>query len=284
MATDKDPDQTATQTRAAPAAATAATTAAVVTEAAEGKNGGKVRSETPYPYFGLSKVIDIVKAVQRVSGNAPAPAAALLTDLGISKTDRLWAYGIPAATYFGLVERIGRGEDAQVKLTELGRRIALPGTPDEERATKASAVKNPELYMKLLEQFAGAPVPSKDALKRILQRDYKIVESMAGGAADAFLDSLTAADVIAPNGVIAFDSQPRVDEKDIKPPADVPPPPTAGMQNVEVPDTFVVYTCKFGKGRFIKIPLPRDFTGADVDRLYAFLKTQVDDEPIQAKP
>jgi hypothetical protein len=268
MATDKDPDQIA-----APASVVAA-----ATEAAESKLGGKIRSETPYPYFGLSKVIEIVKAVQRVSGNAPAPAAALLAELKIVKTDRLWAYGIPAATYFGLVERIGRGDDAQVKLTDLGRRIALPGTPDEERATKASAVRTPELYMKLLEQFAGTPVPSKDALKRILQRDYKIVESMAGGAADAFLDSLTVADVITSNGVISFDNQPRADEKAERQEETIPDMPPPGMQILKVPSDYTIYRCKIAGGVILEIALPPKFRQVDVKKLHAFLLTQVDDD------
>jgi hypothetical protein len=264
MATDKTPEQTPV----------------TVVETAESKVGGKIRSETPYPYFGLSKVIDIVKAVQIVSGNAPAPAAALLAELKVTKTDRLWAYGIPAATYFGLVERIGRGDDAQVKLTELGRRIALPGPPDEEHATKASAVRMPELYLKLLEQFAGAPVPSKEALKRILQRDYGIVESMAGNAAEAFLDSLKTAELITSTGTVTTGNGAAAVEikKEVKPAIDAEPTQGADPQTMRVPAGFVVYKCKIARGKIIEIALPKEITKAEVDRIHAFLLTQIDDE------
>lgn len=264
MATDKTPEQ-------APV---------TVVEAAESKVGGKIRSETSYPYFGLSKVIEIVKAVQAVSGNAPAPAAALLAELKVTKTDRLWAYGIPAATYFGLVERIGRGDDAQVKLTELGRRIALPGPPDEEHATKASAVRMPELYLRLLEQFAGAPVPSKDALRRILQRDYGIVESMAGNAAEAFLDSLKTAELITSTGTVTGgNGAPAVEiKKEVKPVVDAEPAHDADFQMVKVPRDFIVYKCKIAKGVVIEIPLPKTITKAEVDRIHKFLVTQIDDD------
>lgn len=270
MATDKAPEQTPT----------------TVVEAAESKVGGKIRSETPYPYFGLSKVIEIVKAVQLVAGNAPAPAAALLAELKVTKTDRLWAYGIPAATYFGLVERIGRGDDAQVKLTELGRRIALPGPPDEEHATKASAVRMPELYLRLLEQFAGAPVPSKEALRRILQRDYGIVESMAGNAAEAFLDSLKTAELITSAGTVTGgNGAPSVeDKKEVKAAAAAEPPVEPGFQWVKVPDDFIVYKCKIAKGVVIEIPLPKEITKVEVDRIHAFLLTQIDDMDPFARP
>lgn len=251
------------------------------TEAAETKTGGKPRSETPYPYYGLSKAIEIAKAVQRAAGNAAAPAADVLRELGVQKTDRLWAYGIPASILFGLIERIGRGDDALIKLTDLGRRIALPGGPDEERATKANALKTPELYSKLLEQFADNPVPTKDALKNILQRDFKIVESMAGNAADAFLESLKVAELITPTGTITngASSTTRTDDKGDKP-VDQPAGPPPGTQMMTVPADFIIYRCKIGGGRIIDIALPPKFRQTDVDKLHAFLKTQIDDEPV----
>jgi len=200
--------------------------------APETSGTGKVRSETTYPYFGLSKVIDIVQAVRRAGGNDAAPAADVLRELNCTKNDRIWAYGIPAGIYFGVIERIGRGDDARVKLTALGLRIALPGTDDEARATMVAVFKSPELYSKLLERFAGHPVPSKDVLRNILQRDFKIVESMAGNAADAFLDSLKVADLISPTGTITASTDraaaPPVDDKKDR----ATPPSTAGTSRV----------------------------------------------------
>jgi hypothetical protein len=265
-------DKTDKFTPAAPA--TSITALASGAEATE----KKVRSETPYPYYGLSKGVDIAKAVQRVAGNAPAPAAALLAELGVNKNDRLWAYGIPATVYFGLIERIGRGDDAQIKLTDLGRRIALPGTPDEERLTKATAARTPELYARLLEQFAGHPVPSKEALKNILQRDYRIVESMAGNAADAFLDSIKVAELVSSAGAISMDPAVlRPDEK-VEKSVDVAPPPPPGTKTMTVPADFVIYKCKISGGQFLDIALPPKFRKVDVDKLHAFLQTQIDDE------
>src|SRR5580658_4718164 len=87
-----------------------------------GGAGGKARterSETQYPFFGLANAIDVVKAVQRAGGKE-APNADVMREMNVLKTtDRLWAYGIPGANYFGLIERIGRGEAGRIKLTEL---------------------------------------------------------------------------------------------------------------------------------------------------------------------
>lgn len=49
-------------------------------------------------------------------------------------------------------------------------------------------------------------------------------------------------------------------------------------QVLRVPKDFIVYRCKLSGGRVIEIPLPPSFNKADTERLYAFLKTQMDDE------
>jgi hypothetical protein len=255
-----------------------------VTQEPDRNGATKVRSETPYPYFGLTKVMEIVRAVQAVGGNSEAPAADVLAKLGITKTDRQWAYGVPAAMLFQVIERIGRGEEAKLRLTPLGLRLALPGTPEEERASKAAALRNPELYSKLLEQFAGHPLPEKDVLKRLLQRDHKIVESMAGGAAEAFLDSVRVAELLSSDGRLCGTSDSTsAPAKAGATRAELPVnPPTESeddRQIVKVPRDFIVYKCKISKSRVIEIPLPPDFTKADVARLHAFLQTQVDDDP-----
>lgn len=252
-------------------------------------NGGKIRSETAYPYYGLSRAIEIVEAVRRAGGNE-APNADVMREMNVAKTtDRFWAYGIPAAVQFELVERVGRGDDGHIKITELGLRLTMPGNPDEERLAKVAAFKTPDLYSKLLEKFAGHPVPTKDGLKNILYRDFKIVESMAPIAAEAFLDSLkvaglvTSANSIAPlDGSVPVDKKPNAGKTDDQPAGSIP---GAKSQTITVPLDFIVYRCKIGKGRIIEIPLPPDFTTADVKRLYAFLQTQVDDEEtIDAPP
>lgn len=48
-------------------------------------------------------------------------------------------------------------------------------------------------------------------------------------------------------------------------------------RRVIVPADFVLYACKLSRGRFVQIPLPLDLSIADVERIHAFLLTQVDD-------
>ena len=245
-------------------------------------NGGKARSETSYPYYGLAKAIEIVGAVRRAGGNE-APNAAVMQEMNVGKSaDRQWAYGVPAAMQFGLIERVGRGGEGRLKLTEMATRIALPANTEEERAAKVAAVRKPELYARLLERFAGHPLPSKEGLKNILHRDYKIVESMAPIAADAFLESVRTADLIGSNSTLAAiggavtptDGSAKQAPGDLaKDRVDAP-----ASKTVMVPADFIVYRCKIRKGTVIELPLPPDLMMSDVERMYAFLKTQADDD------
>jgi ribosomal protein L12E/L44/L45/RPP1/RPP2 len=241
----------------------------------------KARSETTYPYYGLPAAIAVVQAVRRAGGN-DAPSPEVMREMGVKKvTDRQWAYGIPAATQFGLIERVGRGDEGRIKLTELANRIVLPTNNDEARAAKVAAFKTPELYATLLEKFAGHPQPTKDGLKNLLHRDYGIVESMAPNAAEAFLESLKEADLVNSSNIVVGTAS--------APAASAPPKHDDGKADEEhndrktktitVPADFIVYRCKITNGRVIEIPLPATFSMTDVTRLYNFLKTQIDEDP-----
>jgi hypothetical protein len=248
-------------------------------------NGGtKSRSGTPYPYFGLTTAISIVQAVRR-AGGSEAPNSAVMEEMGVKKVaDRAWAYGVPAAMYFGLVERIGRGDDGRLKLTELATRIALPATPEEARAAKVAAFREPELYAKLLERFAGHPVPSKEGLRNLLHREFGIVESMAPNAAEAFLESLKEADLVnSQNAITLPGAAPPPEPRGERREQDPPPPAPPGMQTISVPAGFIIYKCKISGGRIIEIPLPPEFTKADASKMHAFLLTQIDD-PAEEQP
>jgi hypothetical protein len=247
--------------------------------AANGTKDRTERSETAYPYFGLSNGIAVMEAVRR-AGGSEAPSAEVMRELGISKvTDRRWAYGIPAASQFGLVERVGRGENGRIKLTELGMRVALPG-PGEGRVAKVAAFKTPELYTKLLVRFGGHPVPPKDGLKNILHREFGIVESMAPLAADAFLDSLKVAELVNADNIILAEGGGIATDVATKKTVDASTEVTAshGMQVLRVPQDFIIYRCKLSGGRVIDVPLPPKFKKSDLTKLTNFLGTQVDDD------
>src|SRR5712664_692251 len=127
------------------------------------------RSETPSPQASLTKAIEFVRTVRKVGGNDAVPASDVMTEMGINvKTTRSWSFTVPAAMQFALVERIGRGDDAKIRVTELAKRIVQSVTPDEGRAAKMAALRSPPLYQQLLEKFADCEVPTREGLINLL--------------------------------------------------------------------------------------------------------------------
>lgn len=243
--------------------------------------GAKQRSGTAYPYYGLATALSVVEAVRRSGGNE-APNSAVMAQMGVPKTtDRRWAYGIPAAIQFGLIERIGRGEEGRIKLTDLAIRIALPTTPEEGMAAKVAAFRTPPLYSKLLERFAGHPIPQKEGLRNLLHREFGIVESMAPNAAEAFLDSLKDAGLINANNSISVSGAPAATVNGTKPEDEVrerEQVPPAGSQMVTVPADFIVHTFPLRRTMKVQIPLPVDLTKKDVERLKSWMGSLIFDE------
>jgi hypothetical protein len=241
----------------------------------------KQRSETTYPYFGLSKAIEIVMAVRRAGGQEAA-FVDVQRELKIDKpTDRMWSYGVPTAVQFGLVERIGRGADGRLRISPLGMRVVYPANEEEAQSARVEATLQPDLYCKLVERFRCGPVPSKDGLRNLLIRDYKIVESMASNAAEAFLDSIRVAGLVDANGLLVPEDAP--ERSELVPEAKGATPEenaatTRDTQLIQVPSTYIVYKCKISGGCVIELPLPPKLSATDVKKLHAFLETQVDDD------
>jgi hypothetical protein len=242
------------------------------------------RSETPSPQASLTKAIEFVKTVRKVGGNGDAPTADVMKEMGINvKTTRSWSFTVPAAMQFGLVERIGRGDDAKLRVTDLAKRIVQSVSPEELHAAKMAALRSPQLYEQLLEKYADCEVPARDGLINLLCRDFKILDSTAPNTADCFLESLAEAGVIkdnriAPNG---------------KPPAagQTPPPPNPPLVSgvseatkneelttIQVPASFVPHHFTLRKNMVVIIPLPPDLKTKEVERLSKWLATLPLDE------
>jgi hypothetical protein len=247
------------------------------------------RSEEAYPYHSLQEALRVPEAVQKAGGNV-ASVSEVMKVMGLtSMAARSWTYRLSTARVFGLVDKGGRGDDAKIQVTDLFVAYANPTSDAERRATLMQIVLKPALYGKLLARYKGAPKPDVIGLANLLWRDHGILPTVKEQAAEAFLASIEFAGLVtnglvsmtasasAPVSIPLIGSGASAEDKDAKPPAEMPPV-KSGMQNVEVPADFIVYPCKIGKGRIIKIPLPPEFTRSEVERLYAFLLTQIDDD------
>ncbi len=247
--------------------------------------GEKRRSGGTYPYFPLDEALAFAKQVRDRGGNEVREDD-LLGALKLSRSTKSWIYKLSSAREFGLLVRVGRKEAARVVVTDLAKKLLLPGDDAETLLAKKAAFLTPALYQKLYDRYSGAVLPAQDRLANVLIRDFDLLESVALPAASAFIESAKFAGLVSASGHIS--TEPAAAAKD-PPPSAVPPPlvsepksdpsPNLG-HTLPVPAEFNVYGYQLRKNLRVDLALPSDLTHQDVKRLHRWLLTlPVDDPP-----
>lgn len=245
------------------------------------------RSATRYPFYDLQEAENFALAV-RDTGGSSVPEDDLLKHLGVSKTTKSWVYKLSTAREFGLVDRKGQKDAAQIALTDLAKRIQRPSSEAELAASRIAAFLTPPLYKKLFEVYRGETAPKVGFLANALARDpHKLVESVTEQAAKAFLQSATHAKLLV-DGVFASDAtggKSAVNGKqNLTPPGakDEEKPKGEGssdQQSVKVPANFIPHPFQLRRDMTIVVPLPPDLNSRDVARLHKWMQTlPIEDE------
>jgi hypothetical protein len=134
-----------------------------------------------YPYVSLGKAVARVEALrdQNMARIAASPMA-LYKVWGWTGDNGNARQTLAALNHFGLVEYVGRGDDRQIRLSELAHRIVLdkvPGSPDRAAAVREAAL-TPPIHKKLWEEY-GRDLPPDVVIETFLVRDSKFNESAA---------------------------------------------------------------------------------------------------------
>ncbi len=112
-------------------------------------------SSVSFPYYDLDDSIEIARAMHG-AGGVPLDRDQLGAAVGLSPSGGNFAVKVSAARMFGLI----RTNQNRYELTELGFEILDTG---RERAAKAQAFLNVELYKKVYETFKGRQLPPRPA-------------------------------------------------------------------------------------------------------------------------
>ncbi len=112
-------------------------------------------SKVQFPYYDLDDSIEIARAMHD-RGGVPLDRDQLGAAIGLSPSGGNFAVKISAARMFGLIEPNG----ARLQLSDLGFEVLDPA---REKAAKARAFLNVELYRKAYEQFKGRQLPPRPA-------------------------------------------------------------------------------------------------------------------------
>lgn len=254
-------------------------------QAAEGGGTGRgSRSGTRYPFFDLEQSERFARFVQEAGGNEVLEAD-LLKYMKLSSSTKSWIYGLSTAKEFGLIERKGQKAQARILLTDLAKRLLMPGDNAELMASRAAAFLTPAIYRKLFERYRGAPIPKVEFLANVLVREHKLLESVASTAAQAFIDSAKFSGMATGN---AFNNDngskaTTPPEEKASPDGEHPPAVNArgSQQVIPVSADFDIYTFPLRRDLTVSIPLPKALTEKDVGRLKKWLDTLVFEEEVK---
>jgi hypothetical protein len=138
------------------------------------------RSTIQFPYNDLDDAADLAKVIyNNAGGNCTLDQlAAYLKQSMTSGTFRL---RVSNASTFGLTEN----ERGEVRLTELGRRIA---DTSQEAAARVDAFLNVPLYQRIYDNYKGYTLPQPAALEKFM-RDVGVSSKQTGKARHAFARS-----------------------------------------------------------------------------------------------
>lgn len=125
----------------------------------------------PYPRRPLEDAIKVPNAIRTGNNGKPWPPDQVAKALGMG-TGSSFFYLAQASRDFGLTE--GGRDAATISLTDLGRQLVFPNTPQDATDAKLQAFKNVEKFRKVAEHYGGSNLPADEFVRNTLQTQYQL--------------------------------------------------------------------------------------------------------------
>lgn len=125
-----------------------------------------------FPRKTLADALKVVQAIkEQNAGKAFAPPQ--IAD-AIGRKPRSSDFGVilAAAQFYGMTE--GGAKAAVISLTELGRSLAYPRTPQEEKEALIRSFLEVEIFKKVFSHYENNKLPEHKFLKNTLESEFKI--------------------------------------------------------------------------------------------------------------
>lgn len=187
------------------------------------KGKPKPKSSIAFPYYSLSKSIEVAKTIHERAGGrcGRAQLASLLKYSGVKNGGFLTR--VSAAKLFGLIEEFGDS----IGLTDRAKKILAPVRPVDAAQAKLDAFMAVELYRRAYEDFEGHTLPTEDGMKNLFLNQYKIVPLQVNVALRNLMDSADTAGLFAVAGNRSKMIKPLLGNGagEVEPPPSPPSPP-----------------------------------------------------------
>lgn len=150
-----------------------------------------VRAEFPFPIYPLSAALEIARKVETEYAGSLTEAT-LAIALAASAKSSGFQLKVLTAKQFGLL--IKQGDNLMT--TKLAKSIFKPISDDERSAALAEAFHNIPLFGAVSNKYQGSPLPPDEALRNVLEREFKVTRERVVSAHSMLINSAKTAEVL----------------------------------------------------------------------------------------
>ena len=191
----------------------------------EAKVAQKKRVRSPYlfPAYDFSKACQIAERVE-IDGAGSLSEETLAIALHLSAKSSGFQLKTLTSRQFGLLTK----QDNILSTTPLAKAIFKPKSEDEKKKAMAESFLTIPFFRAMATRFKGQPLPSDQALRNIIEREFGIDSKRVSDAAGVLISSAREAGVLVISGSSTYLSTERVTverkeaEEDIEPPGTPP--------------------------------------------------------------
>ena len=126
-----------------------------------------------YPYLDLRSSLDRLRELFEAERDHPTPYNVVAPHWGYAESSSTGRRVLSALAQFGLLEAEKKGDNHVVRITPLGKKIAIdkrPESPDRDEAIRTAALR-PSIYEQIWQRW-GADLPSEESLAYHLELDF----------------------------------------------------------------------------------------------------------------
>jgi len=150
-----------------------------------------VRAEFPFPMYPLSTALEIAEKVETEYAGSLTEAT-LAIALGASAKSSGFQLKVLTAKQFGLLLKQGDN----LVTTQIAKSIFKPLSDEEKSAALAQVFHNIPLFKAVSDKYQGSPLPSDEALRNVLEREFKVTHERVSSAQSMLINSAKTAGVL----------------------------------------------------------------------------------------
>jgi hypothetical protein len=141
-----------------------------------------------FPRFDLEGCYSLARAIREFNAGNPWSPKEIASALNMSTSSNFF-YLTAACRDYGIT--IGTRDTAKIELTDLGRAIVYPKSPEQFAEAMTSAFRNVALFSKVYDYYQGKNLPDIQYLKNTLKTEFGVEEEFQDDFYDLFQRNLT---------------------------------------------------------------------------------------------